>query len=591
MVHHFLGATLFLLSMSYAVVYLNTLTAVSGPGEGAAARAQAARLHELALLTLQRAPDQEAACLRLGPFFTQAAIVDSQRRIRFVCSGVVQQIEDNLRWLRLDALPGWHEERFDRYPFGGGTLQRAAPIRPATDPGERLWFFVSVELPSRSWRALISEAAWSFLPFLLFSVLLIWWRARQVCEDLANLDVVFEAFRQGRLEARPPVSKIREIARLQDGIRSFAEETEAAAAMLHKEKNELEAVFSAMTEAVVVLDPSGRITRMNRRAFELFPVNPGRVVGQPLGELIVHPDLDMLLSDGRIDASPVRADLHFDSPRPRVLQVHCSRIRSAVGLLTGTLLVFEEVTLLRRLESVRREFSSNVSHELRTPITSILGFVETLREGTSTEEERHHYLEVIARSAGRLHAIVEDLLNLSRIELITDSQAAGLEPVEVTGVLEAAIGMCARAAQERDIRLLVEPSSGVTAPLNASLFEQALVNVIDNAIKYSPEHSEVRISQEEVGDELRIHVRDQGIGIPEKDLPRIFERFYRVDKSRSRKAGGTGLGLSIALHVMQVHRGTIRVESRPDEGSCFTLVVPVTSPGSGTVDGGMSQGS
>ncbi|MBU1412095.1 cell wall metabolism sensor histidine kinase WalK [Myxococcota bacterium] len=592
MYQHFLGVTLFLLSMAYGVVFLNTLTAVPGPGKGEAARMHVSRLHELALMQVQRSPDPSAACLRVGPFFTHSALVDAQRRIRTVCSGRAGHIANALRWPQLETF-GWYEERFHRQTFGGGSLHRVALVEPAADDGERLWFFVSVELPSRTWYEVAGQAAWSFLPFLLFAFLLIWWKTRQVCEDLANLETVFESFRQGRLDARPPSSPIREVARLQGGIRTFAEETEAAQAMLHKERNELEAVFSAMTEGVVVLDPADRVTRMNRRAVELFPVNPERVYGQPLGELIAHPDLESLLSDGRLDTSTVRADLHFVSPQPRIVAVHCSRIRNAVGLLTGTLLVLEEVTLLRRLESVRREFSSNVSHELRTPITSILGFVETLREETSTatEEERRHYLEVIARSAGRLNAIVEDLLNLSRIELITDAQAAGLEPVELAGVLEAATGMCAMAARERDIRLQVEPVAGQKAHINASLFEQALVNVIDNAIKYSPEHTEVRIQMEQTGGELRIHVRDQGLGIPEKDLPHIFERFYRVDKSRSRKAGGTGLGLSIARHIMQVHGGTILVESRPGEGSCFTLALPEVPPGLRSVEAGEGQGS
>ncbi|MBU1510805.1 cell wall metabolism sensor histidine kinase WalK, partial [Myxococcota bacterium] len=146
-------------------------------------------------------------------------------------------------------------------------------------------------------------------------------------------------------------------------------------------------------------------------------------------------------------------------------------------------------------------------------------------------------------------------------------------------------------ARERDIRLQVEPVAGQKAHINASLFEQALVNVIDNAIKYSPEHTEVRIQLEQTGGELRIHVRDQGLGIPEKDLPHIFERFYRVDKSRSRKAGGTGLGLSIARHIMQVHGGTILVESRPGEGSCFTLALPEVPPGLRSVEAGEGQGS
>lgn len=569
---HFLGALLFLLIMAFAVIQLNAVTAVLVPGERVRAARHAAHLQGLALLLLQRKENPEAACPSVGPFFDHAAIVTADHELRAVCAGDGAVLRGALRRMAFPVVAGDEEVLAEPGPFGGGLLHRMVPLRAPS--GEDVWFLVSVRMAPATWSGLAGTALWSFFPFLLFAFLLVWWKTRQVAEDVNGLTGLFEVFRQGRLQARPPVSPIRELAELQTGIRLFAEETEQALARLARDRNELDAVFSAMTEGVVVLDAAGRVTRMNRSAQEMF-----QVTGQPAGpliEVIRHAGLDALVSGPEVNVSPLRRDLHFEAPHPRVLQVHCSRIHNAVGLVTGTLLVFEDVTLLRRLESVRREFSSNVSHELRTPITSILGFIETLRdeEAVSTEEERRHYLEIVARQAGRLHAIVEDLLTLSRIELITDPVAAGLEVVELAGVVEAAVGMCTRAAQDRGIRIEVEPASGVNARINASLLEQALVNVIDNAIKYSPEGSVVRVTMESSGDELLVHVQDRGIGIPEADLPHIFERFYRVDKGRSRKAGGTGLGLSIARHIMQVHHGRILVESRPEEGSRFTLGLP-----------------
>jgi len=579
LLQHFLGAMLVLLAMAFGIIFINAVTSVTRPREREIARAQVTRLHGLAGSQLHDAADPAAACRLVGAFFDHAAIVDAQRRIIVLCSGEIGFIGKVLERMKPPVGPAGEDELLEPRPFGGGHLHRMVPLVSAAG-GEPRWFFVSAKLPAASWSDLLSGAAWSLLPFLLFAFLLVWWKTRVVSEDLKGLVILFESFRMGRLDARPNASPIREISRLQEGIGAFAEETEAALALLRRERNELDAVFSAMTEGVVVLDLAGRVSRMNPRAQEMFSVQAARIVGRLLIEVIRHADLEALLSGGALDTEPVRRDLQFEMPHPRILQVHCSRIRNAVGLPTGTLLVFEEVTLLRRLESVRREFSSNVSHELKTPITSIIGFVETLRDETSaaTPEERSHYLEVISRQAARLHAIVEDLLKLSRIELITDPAAAGLEPVELTVVLEAAVGMCAKSALDRNIRLQIEPGPGLVAELNASLFEQALVNVIDNAIKYGPENSVVNIGMENTEDEVRIHVLDQGIGIPEKDIPHIFERFYRVDKGRSRKAGGTGLGLSIARHIMQVHRGRIIVESRLGEGSCFTLVLPRRPP-------------
>jgi len=570
---HFLGALLFLLAMAFAVIQLNAATTTLAPRERSRAMSQLARLQDLAALHLKVLPDPAAACPALGAFFPAAALVGPDRSVRSVCAGDEGDLRQVLRRLTLASGPARQEELAEAEPFGGGRVHRAVLLRMAT--GEELWFLVSVPLPGAAWSEVAGSLAWSFLPFLLFAFLLTWWKTRQLSDDLGGLTAVFEAFSQGRLEERCPTSPIREVAALQAQVRSFADETSRSLAQLHKERNELDAVFSAMTEGVVVLDASGRVSRMNRSAMEMFPV-PASPVGRVLIEVIRHAELDALVNGTDADRAPARRDLHFEAPHPRVMHVHCSRVRSAVGLVTGTLLVFEEVTLLRRLESVRREFSSNVSHELKTPITSIMGFIETLRdgEGTISEDERRHYLEIVSRQAARLHAIVEDLLTLSRIELITDPVAAGLEPVELAGVVEAAVGMCARSAAEREVALEVVQTPGVTALINASLLEQALVNVIDNAVKYSPAGSTVRISTEETDTEILLRVRDRGLGIPEKDLPHIFERFYRVDKGRSRKAGGTGLGLSITRHIMQVHRGRVLVESRPGEGSCFSLALP-----------------
>jgi two-component system phosphate regulon sensor histidine kinase PhoR len=240
-----------------------------------------------------------------------------------------------------------------------------------------------------------------------------------------------------------------------------------------------------------------------------------------------------------------------------------------------------DVTALRRLETVRRDFVANVSHELKTPITSIKGFVETLldtRERDAQETER--FLGIVLRQADRLNAIIEDLLNLSRIERDAEAGDIALEQGALRAVVAAALQSCETQAQTRGIRLVSECDAGLAAWFNGALLEQALVNLIDNAIKYSPAGAEVRVEAAEQDGSVVIRVRDWGSGIEAKHLPRLFERFYRVDKARSRKLGGTGLGLAIVKHIAQAHKGQVFVESAPGAGSTFSLHFP-TQPRTG----------
>jgi two-component system phosphate regulon sensor histidine kinase PhoR len=215
---------------------------------------------------------------------------------------------------------------------------------------------------------------------------------------------------------------------------------------------------------------------------------------------------------------------------------------------------------------------ANVSHELKTPITSIKGFVETLLDGALEDEDQaRRFLDIVARQAERLHAIIDDLLLLSRVE---QEQDLHKEPVPATSLLHEALTVCRPAAEEREIALTVDCPDDLLIPCNAPLLEQAIVNLVDNAIKYSEPGSQVQISAGRTDHEIVFHVQDEGPGITPEDLDRLFERFYRVDKARSRKVGGTGLGLSIVKHITQVHGGYVSAESKLGKGSIFTISLP-----------------
>jgi two-component system phosphate regulon sensor histidine kinase PhoR len=239
----------------------------------------------------------------------------------------------------------------------------------------------------------------------------------------------------------------------------------------------------------------------------------------------------------------------------------------------GVLIVLNDVTRIRRLDIIRKDFVANVSHELKTPITSIKGFVETLLDGAYEKpEDAKRFLEIIAKQTNRLNAIIEDLLSLSRIEQDDEKIELALTPVKQ--VLTAATQVCELNSKAKKIRVNLDCPENLKATINPHLLEQAVVNLIDNSIKYSKPQSEIQISATQKDQKISIQVRDNGCGIAEEDLPRLFERFYRVDKSRSRELGGTGLGLAIVKHIVQTHQGTITVESQLDQGSTFTIQLP-----------------
>jgi two-component system phosphate regulon sensor histidine kinase PhoR len=255
------------------------------------------------------------------------------------------------------------------------------------------------------------------------------------------------------------------------------------------------------------------------------------------------------------------------------LLAHAAPVESDTGEAEGGMLVLHDLTELRRLEEVRRQFVANASHELRTPLTAIKMMTETLLGGAKeTPEARDRFLTVIERETDRLVALVDDLLDLSRIE--SGSTLMNLEPVRVKTLVEAVREEMAPKAGERGQSLHVEADAALEAMAEPQAFRQVLLNLVDNAIKYTPAGGEVTIRAWKEGGRAVIAVQDTGIGIPHTETQRIFERFYRVDKARSRQMGGTGLGLAIVKHLVEALHGTITVDSVLNRGSVFTVALP-----------------
>lgn len=412
---------------------------------------------------------------------------------------------------------------------------------------------------------------------LAFAAILAWLVALLLNRPLRRLRTGIDRFGAGELSHRLFVSGIEEYGALAEAMNRMAGQLEERVRTITEQRNELEAVLAGMAEAVIVVDADDRLVRMNRAAGLLFGVNPEGVRGKALYRVLRDPDLTNLLNKTRAGADVVEAEIAPRVTGERILQAHGTHLPDDRGRPAGALVVLHDVTRLKKLETMRREFVANVSHELRTPITSIKGFVETLKDGALADPENaRKFLDIVARHADRLNAIIEDLLSLSRLEREAELGEIVREPARLRPILEAAIALCAPLARERKIRVDLDCDGALEARVNPALLEQAAVNLLDNALKFSGPETTTRVAarRDEASREIAIEIRDQGCGIPAEHIPRIFERFYRVDKARSRAHGGTGLGLAIVKHIAQVHDGSVNVDSEVGKGSGFTIRLP-----------------
>jgi two-component system phosphate regulon sensor histidine kinase PhoR len=338
------------------------------------------------------------------------------------------------------------------------------------------------------------------------------------------------------------------------------------------QRNELQAMLAGMVEGVIVLDKNLLIREINPSALRLAGRSIAEVQGASLLEVFRNTQLHDLARKALASGTPLEDTISLPGTRVLTLQVHATQLPEDGGRIV---LVLNDITRLQALETVRRDFVANVSHELKTPITAVKGALETLLEGALQEdpEAARRFLQSAARQSDRLASIIDDLLSLSRLEQ-QEGEALERQDALLEGIARGAIQLCQAKADAKGIALELEAEAGLTAAVNPQLLEQALTNLIDNAIKYSSPGSTVWISLRHTAGGVALSVKDRGIGIPPKDLPRVFERFYRVDKARSRELGGTGLGLAIVKHIMLAHGGSVRAESEPGAGSTFTIELP-----------------
>ncbi len=367
-----------------------------------------------------------------------------------------------------------------------------------------------------------------------------------------------------------------EFAELAETLNEMADSLNDKISTIISQNREHEAVLSSMMEGVVAVDLDQRIISMNSAAAEVLGVDTVTMTGRTVQEIARNVLLERFVDQVLSGQKTTESEVVLRNGKERRVLVHGTVLRNADDEQIGALLVLNDITALRRLELVRRDFVANVSHELRTPLTAIQGFVETLREGALKDSGKaDRFLEIVSRQVERLNHIIEDLLALSRIERGEENQDIELVDVKLLDVMTAAAESCAHRAEERGIAIDVTASTDLRACVSPQLLEQALVNLLDNAITYSDEGGEIQVQAQRDGAQAVISVQDHGCGIPVQHHDRIFERFYCVDKARSRKGGGTGLGLAIVKHIARAHGGAVSVRSKPGEGSIFSIVLPL----------------
>jgi two-component system phosphate regulon sensor histidine kinase PhoR len=403
------------------------------------------------------------------------------------------------------------------------------------------------------------------------------WVSRRISRPMEEIRRGAEQLARGDLRHKLPIPASAEAAAVAEAMNEMAAQLDARIHDVIRQRNERDAILSSMVEGVVAIDEGERVIRVNQAGAALLGVDPEKVQGRMLQEVVRNGELQRLAADVLGCQRPASAELSLLTRDGQQRQLHAQGtvLGGPQERPQGALLVLHDITQLRRLEGVRRDFVANVSHELRTPVTSIKGFVETLLDGAMHQPaDNERFLRIIAAQTNRLQSIIDDLLALSRLEQDAEKEAIATTSAPVRKVLEAAAGICRLKADAKRIPLEIDCQEGLAARINAALLEQAVLNLIDNAVKYSPAGQPVRIAAALAEGELVISVEDHGCGIAREHLPRIFERFYRVDRARSRELGGTGLGLSIVKHIAQAHGGYAAVRSTVGEGSLFSIHLP-----------------
>lgn len=386
---------------------------------------------------------------------------------------------------------------------------------------------------------------------------------------LLELSRSVSALSKGDLHGIARIHSFAEIDTLSESIRQTADQLSVQLKHFTEDRSQTGAILSGMMEGVVVLDQEGKIVLTNSAFEKMFRLHREELVGKYHYEVLRHHQLNLLIEEVRRKRHSVSSEIRLNQPSA-CFEIHATPTE---GDSSWIVLVFHNITEIKRLEQVRSDFVANISHELNTPLSAVKGYLETLSDEWDEDPAKaKEYLEILQRHADRMQNIVSDLLQLSRIE--SGSDPVRKEPIQLKGYIDKIVLSLAPLAKKKEILLQSAVVDDFCVWADPEKMHRALVNLLDNALKYTPNKGQVVIEAADQGTAITISIQDTGIGIPKGDQIRIFERFYRVDRARSRELGGTGLGLSIVKHIVEAHEGQIAVKSEMGKGTCFTITLP-----------------
>jgi two-component system phosphate regulon sensor histidine kinase PhoR len=422
-------------------------------------------------------------------------------------------------------------------------------------------------------KRLLQTLVFGLIIALFVTAIIGFFATKYMTQPLLAIANVAKGIANGNFSNRTGIYSQDEIGDLAKSIDHMSDQIRMRIDEVSQSRTRLEAVFFNMFDGVMIVDNDGKIKLINDTLKELIDLKEEAIDKRPL-EVIRTIEIQNIIDDILIKGEAVvKSELRLLLPEERVLLVHATPIKRN-DQFDGAVLVFHDVTEIQRLESIRRDFVANVSHELRTPVTSIKGYTETLLDGAIEDKEvATDFLNIIQVDCDRLVKLVDELLDLSKIE--SGKYDLNKNCVNLSGLIEKVIKHLKKQAAKNNIEMINDSDKNLSKVLcDEVVIEQVFFNLCENAIKYNKENGSIKISAEESESSVTFHIQDTGIGIPDKDLSRIYERFYRVDKARSREFGGTGLGLSIVKHLIQAHGGDVYVTSQVGVGTTFSFSLP-----------------
>ncbi|GAB6100568.1 HAMP domain-containing sensor histidine kinase [Halanaerocella petrolearia] len=414
------------------------------------------------------------------------------------------------------------------------------------------------------WRVLFQIGVTAFI----ISIILSFKFTKRITEPIGEMTAVAQRIANGFLDQKLVVKTGDEIGRLAQMFNHMVNQVKNKMGQLSSEKSKIEAIVTSIGDGVIAINEAREIILINLATEQIFGVKEEDVLGQSVIQITKNYKLDELVTEALETGEVLTEEIELLLPEERIFRIRLAPIERE-SQATGVVASLRDITDIRKLEQMRKEFVSNVSHELKTPLTSIKGYVETLLESDLDIETYNSFLKIIGDETERLEHLINDILDLSKIEAGNNLIE---EEIDLVTVINDIIPVLEPKAQQKEVELQLDlPFELPKIQGNQDQLSRLMINLVDNAIKYTPSGGKVEIRGYSENDEIVIEVEDNGIGIPKEDISRIFERFYRVNKARSRKLGGTGLGLSIVKHIVDQHGGEINVESELEQGTKFTV--------------------